>query len=122
MQPASLNQLIAYFIGLKGRTTRQEYLLGLAFLFTVNAAIINYVLGQASGPVEFETLFLITLPLLPSQIIITVRRCHDIGLPGAFVLLFLVPFAGFFWMAALAMIPGNAAANVYGPPPRYRQE
>ncbi len=122
MPAADLNQLIAFFFNVSGRATRQEYLLGLGFIFSLNAAILNIAIGQATGEVPFGTLLLLTLPFMPSQLVIAARRCHDLGLPGGFVLLFIVPFVGLFWMIALALIPGSAAANPYGPPVRYRSE
>ena len=122
MPPASLNQIVTFFLSVDGRASRAEYILGLVFIFTLNAAIINFVFGQTAGTVTLGTLMLITLPFLPSQFIIAAKRCHDLGLPGLFVMLFLVPFLGFFWLMALAVIPGNSDANKYGPAPRYHPE
>ena len=126
MQPASLSQLVSFFFSMSGRASRQEYFLGMAFLFTLNAALINLVIGQAAAgsagvdPASLSAAVLISLPFLPSPFFIGIRRCHDIGLPGLFVLLFLVPFIQLAWMIALALIPGNGGPNAFGDPPRYR--
>ncbi len=122
MPPASLNQIASFFLSVNGRVSRGEYVLGLVFIFALNAAIINFVVGQSTGGVTMGTLMLISLPFLPSQFIIAAKRCHDLGLPGLFVLLFLVPVFGFLWLLGLAVIPGNADANRYGPPPRFHPE
>jgi len=43
-----------------------------------------------------------------------VRRLHDLGRSGAWVLLGLVPFANVAFGLALLVAPGAAAANAYG--------
>jgi uncharacterized membrane protein YhaH (DUF805 family) len=116
MPPASLDKLLAFFMSPAGRSTRVEYLLGLGFICFLNGAIINMVLAASSGTIALSTLFLVTLPFLPSQFIITIRRCHDIGLPGFYVLLFLVPMAGVLLLLVLAVLPGSRNANKYGAP------
>ena len=73
MPPASLNQIVTFFLSVDGRASRAEYILGLVFIFTLNAAIINFVFGQTAGAVTLGTLMLITLPFLPSQFIIAAK-------------------------------------------------
>ncbi len=64
-------------------------------------------------------LMISAFPSTVAQFVLAAKRCHDIGLSGAFVLVLLVPFAGLLWLAALAVIAGSAGANLYGPPPRF---
>lgn len=137
MKAASAGQLLAFFTRVGGRATRTEYALGLIFLQLLVAAVFVFVFNRTVGelpldsPEQFDAAFVeainvtlarttfVWLPATIGMFIIAARRCHDIGLPGIFVLLFLVPVFVFFWMIALAIIPGTAGANRYGPQPRY---
>ena len=47
-----------------------------------------------------------------------VRRFHDLGTSGWFVLLNLIPGASFFIWLVLQIAPGQTGANAYGSPPR----
>jgi uncharacterized membrane protein YhaH (DUF805 family) len=50
------------------------------------------------------------------------KRCHDLGLPGTYFLLILVPAVGLLWPFALAFLPGNPETNIYGAPPKFEPE
>ncbi|MEL1087863.1 DUF805 domain-containing protein [Pseudomonas sp. OB66] len=51
------------------------------------------------------------------SILFSVQRLHDIGWSGWLWLLNLVPFVGSFFPLVMMVVPGNAGANRYGPPP-----
>lgn len=63
----------------------------------------------------FVVLGYFLLPL--ATLVLSVRRLHDLGRPGWFVLLFAVPIVNLPFLAWLALWPGRAEANDYGPPP-----
>ncbi|MFJ4197683.1 DUF805 domain-containing protein [Pseudomonas sp. NPDC089534] len=50
-------------------------------------------------------------------ILFSVQRLHDIGWSGWLWLLNLVPFVGSVFPLVMMVMPGNAGANRYGPPP-----
>lgn len=48
---------------------------------------------------------------------LTVLRCHDCDRHGWWALFVLVPYVGSLASLLIAFLPGNPAANEYGPPP-----
>ena len=96
-----------------------EYVLGMAFIYAISGAILFFALAHT----DFATagLLLVTITgLIPAAaaLVLAAKRCHDIALPGSFVLLLVVPAVGIFWLLALMFVAGNAGPNLYGPPPR----
>jgi uncharacterized membrane protein YhaH (DUF805 family) len=123
MPPAGPARLIAFFFRPEGRIGRAEYGLGLAFIYSASAAILLAVLAQL-GPV-WETApiaMLLALPLTVAMFVLVAKRCHDLGLPGSYVLLLAVPLVGLVWLLALLILPGSAGPNPYGPPPEFRPD
>lgn len=55
------------------------------------------------------------LPLLG----LTIRRLHDIGRSGCFVLFDLIPFLGPIILICLCCIDSERTENIYGPSPKY---
>ena len=120
MRPVSGNDLLRFFFTAGGRIGRQEYLLGLAFVYAVETALIAFAVHQADRDLALGLVLMITVfPSTVAQFVLAAKRCHDIALPGVFTLILLVPFLGFVWLIALAVVAGNQAANQYGPPPRF---
>ncbi len=60
----------------------------------------------------------IWLIFLPAIVTVSIRRLHDIGMSGWFVLLCLVPYIGGIFMLVCAFIPSQAYVNQYGPIPK----
>ena len=60
---------------------------------------------------------LVGLPVLVAEFVLVAKRCHDIGLPGLFVVLLFVPVVGVGWLLLLAVMPGSPGLNAYGAPP-----
>ena len=49
---------------------------------------------------------------------VQVRRLHDLNLSGWFVLLDLIPYAGWLAMTVLMLLPGTKGDNRFGPDPK----
>jgi uncharacterized membrane protein YhaH (DUF805 family) len=48
-----------------------------------------------------------------------VKRFHDRGKSGWWVLVFLIPVNAFIWMIVeMGLLEGEPGPNLYGPPPR----
>ena len=47
---------------------------------------------------------------------VSVRRLHDSGKSGWWILLLLIPFVGWIPVLVLMLLPSDAEANQYGPP------
>ena len=120
MRPIRANDLLRFFFVAGGRIARQEYALGIGFVYAVNATLIAFALHQADHDLALGLVIMISA--FPSTVVLLVlaaKRCHDMRLSGLFAVLLLVPFLGLLWLVALAFIAGNPGANQYGPPPRF---
>lgn len=60
---------------------------------------------------------LFVLPMLAVQ----VRRLHDLGRSGWFVLLHALPLVGSLVLTVMMLLPGKRGSNAYGPDPRTRE-
>jgi uncharacterized membrane protein YhaH (DUF805 family) len=121
-----LKCLRKYFDG-NGRARRLEY--WLFFLFQFIAVIIAMMIDitlfgtNAEGAANIQLAFMIiSLALLCPGLTVTIRRFHDVGLSGWW-LAAAYPAVFVFGLGALAivivaLIPGKAVENKYGPPPK----
>ncbi len=111
----------------QGRVSRTVY-----FLSTISLNILISVLiqfgrsGIASVSSElFLLIFLLWLGLVAfviflwfAQIGLHIKRWHDLGKSGWFVIFSLLPLIGFFVIVALFFIPGDPKKNKYGEKPQ----
>ncbi|MEV7506648.1 DUF805 domain-containing protein [Streptomyces sp. NPDC090085] len=98
-----------------GRARRQEY--WMFFLFNVLALIILLVLDGVLGTAPLLYSIYALAVFLPS-LGVAVRRLHDTGKSGWWVLVNLVPFVGLIWFIVLLATAGQQQANEYGPDPK----
>ncbi|EMJ3465381.1 DUF805 domain-containing protein [Vibrio harveyi] len=97
-----------------GRARRKEY--WMFFLFNL---IFSFVLGFIDG--ILGTVFIGTiygLVVLIPGIAVTVRRLHDIGRTGWWVLIGLIPLIGLIVLIVFAATDGNKGSNEYGANPK----
>jgi uncharacterized membrane protein YhaH (DUF805 family) len=120
MHPVGVNALARFFFRPAGRIARGEYALGVGLVVAVNLAIFTFLAARdAIAPPVLLLVLLLCLPLLVAQLVLVAKRCHDIGLPGSYLLLLFVPVLGLAWLVALGVLPGNPGPNAYGPAPRF---
>jgi uncharacterized membrane protein YhaH (DUF805 family) len=111
------------YVDFSGRARRSEYWWVVLFLVivTLPLSIVDLVLfGELvldAGIGVLTALF--TLAILLPGLSLSVRRLHDIGMSGWFVLLFLIPFAGSVFGLVIALIDSQRGANKFGPSPKY---
>lgn len=118
----------------KGRVCRGEYWLGSIFstfyfnVATMTAVLLALVIVIAGIPaglpvrslvlgVTYLALGLALLAGLYTGLALAVRRCHDRGRSGWFLLLLLIPLVNLWPLIELAFIRGEAGANRFGPDP-----
>ncbi len=90
-----------------GRATRSEY-----WFFVLFNIIISVVLGVVGGLVDFALLSSIySLAVLLPSIAVGIRRMHDVGKSGWFL---LIPI----YNLILAVTDTEAVDNAYGPNPK----
>lgn len=104
-----------------GRARRSEYWYFVLFniIFGIVAAILDNVLGitfegSAYGPIYS----LYHLAVFVPSLAVTVRRLHDVGKSGWFLLILLIPIIGVIWFLILMVTDGNPGENKYGPNPK----
>ncbi len=104
-----------------GRARRKEFWFYSLFnmIALIVAMIVDNVLGlrfedELFGPIY--TLYILAT-LLPS-LAVSVRRLHDVGKSGWFLLLNLIPFIGPIWLLILVCGDSAPGGNQYGANPK----
>ena len=96
------------YICFEGRSSRKEF-----WTFVLSVAVINTILGLIPGIGKLLSSLLILAVLLPN-IGLGIRRMHDIGKSGWFILINLIPFVGTLIWIILCCKAGDSNANAYG--------
>ncbi|MFN3547969.1 MAG: DUF805 domain-containing protein [Mesorhizobium sp.] len=109
-----------------GRARRREYW-GFVLFFLLMMSLVSFaalVIDAGAGnldrdePITLAILApLVLLAMILPSIAVTVRRIHDIGLSGWFVLLGLIPTIGSLILIVFALIPSQGKANRWGDVP-----
>lgn len=92
-----------------GRLNRQSYLLRSLFLFLlmlVGGALATIVIG-----------FVIIIPAFIANILLNIRRCHDLDLSGWWSIGCLIPYLNVVFYLYLMIKKGTTGPNKYGPDP-----
>jgi uncharacterized membrane protein YhaH (DUF805 family) len=110
-------------LSVSGRRNRLSYTLFflacLTLLFTVTVlfVLVGTIAGEDVGTFNALVWLIGTLPLAWASLAVTAQRCRDLGWSGWLAILGLVPYVGFVFHLALAVLPGIVGANRYGPDP-----
>lgn len=88
-----------------------------AFGVLINAAITAIVGDLEFGALGYAPAFLFLLLTVLPWFALMVRRLHDIGVSGWFVLLYFVPGFNTLGVLALGLIPSKVGENPWGPVP-----
>lgn len=98
-----------------GRARRREY-----WMFVLVNLIVSFVLGFVGGLVRGGTALSIiySLAVLVPSIAVSVRRMHDIGKSGWWLLIGLIPLIGAIILIVWACTDGEPGDNEYGPNPK----
>jgi len=97
-----------------GRARREEF--WMFFLFNFIAAAIFAALDALLG-VEFLSLLYSLAVLLPT-IGVSIRRLHDTGRSGWWILLNLIPLIGFIVLLVFFVQDSQPGSNEHGPNPK----
>ena len=108
-----------HYIDFKGRSTRRQFWMFVLFyvVFAMGALLVerSLGLGYGAGPGPLYSIF--TLGVFLPSVGIAVRRLHDTGKSGWFVLLFLIPIIGNLVVLILCALRGEEGDNQWGPDP-----
>jgi uncharacterized membrane protein YhaH (DUF805 family) len=106
------------FSNFSGRARRKEY-----WMFVLINTIIAFVLGVidrvlfgADLPV-FSGLY--ALVVLVPAIAVSIRRLHDTGRSGWWLLIALIPLVGPIVLLVFYLLDSDRDPNAYGPSPKY---
>lgn len=104
-----------------GRSRRKEFwmfaLFNLIALFL--AAIIDNIIGTTFGEIPYGFVYVIySLITFVANLSLSVRRLHDVGKSGWFLLIYLIPLIGAIWIFVLFCTDGETGANKYGVNPK----
>ena len=104
-----------------GRARRMEYWMYVLFnvIFAVAALILDNVLGLTIADVGYGPIYLLyTLATLIPGIAVSVRRLHDIGKSGWYLLMSLIPCVGGIILLVFAATAGDVGDNEFGADPK----
>ncbi|MGW0468814.1 DUF805 domain-containing protein [Streptomyces sp. NPDC003027] len=97
-----------------GRARRKEF-----WMFTLFNVLISIVLSVIDAALGIQLLSLIyTLAVLIPALAVSVRRLHDTGRSGWWILIGLVPLVGFIILIVFYASEGNQTENAHGPNPK----
>jgi uncharacterized membrane protein YhaH (DUF805 family) len=109
------------YFDFSGRSRRREFWLFYLFFLIINIVlvIIEQALGMRSSVsgIGFLSTVYSLLLLIPS-ISVTVRRLHDTGRTGWWILIGLIPLIGGIVLLVFMLLDSQPEANEYGPNPK----
>jgi uncharacterized membrane protein YhaH (DUF805 family) len=103
-----------------GRARRKEYWFFVLFnaIFAIAAMVLDNILGLAIEDVGYGPFYILyALATIVPGLAVSVRRLHDIGKSGWYILLAIIPCVGAIILLIFDLTPGDAGDNEYGPDP-----
>jgi uncharacterized membrane protein YhaH (DUF805 family) len=113
-------QALKKYADFSGRARRREYWFYMLFyviILVVLSICDGFVGTTMQSGVGILTLIYILAVLIPT-IAVSVRRLHDTGRSGWWILIELVPIVGFFIFLYFMVSDSNPGTNAYGPSPK----
>lgn len=108
-------KVIRNYAGFQGRARRTEYWMFVLFNFI--ASFILELIDRIAHIAPFLTGIYALAVLLPS-LAVAVRRLHDIGKSGWWLLIGLIPVIGDIILFVFACLDSQPFENQYGPNPK----
>lgn len=121
------------YVNFSGRATRSEYwwvylfnnivymVLGILFAISGGSSLAAYdaygdmsIAYMGAGAIFYILMMLYCLAVLLPSLSLMVRRLHDIGKSGTYILMGLIPVVGYIFILVY-MLTGSAPDNQYGP-------
>jgi uncharacterized membrane protein YhaH (DUF805 family) len=110
----AVSSVYRQYVGFSGRASRSEF--WWFWLFYVIVSIVLSVIGGYGSATGGALVGLFALGSLLPSLAVAVRRLHDIGRSGWWLLIGIIPIVDLvllWWYIQ----PSTAEANQYGPPP-----
>ena len=110
-------KVLKQYFDFEGRARRKEF-----WMFNLFNIIISYGIMAISLAIGMESLmylgYLYSLAVFLPSLGVSVRRLHDIGKNGWFILIALIPLIGAIWLIVLFCQDSVEGTNEYGPNPK----
>ena len=109
------------YVDFSGRARRKEYWMFALFnfIFAIVAIILDNIFGTAIENVGYGIFYsLFALAVFLPSLAVLVRRLHDVGKSGWFILIGLIPIIGGIWLLILMVTDGQPGENKYGANPK----
>ena len=107
-------KVLRQYADFDGRARRTEY-----WMFTLINQLISLSLSALQYLLDVSLFGIISsiysIAVLIPTIAVAIRRLHDIGKSGWFLLLAVIPIIGAIWLLVLFVTDGNPHENEYGP-------
>ncbi|WP_112180404.1 DUF805 domain-containing protein [Paraliobacillus zengyii] len=109
-------KVIKKYAEFSGRSRRTEY-----WIFTLFNTIIGIILTSLQSISELFVVLtvLYSLFVLIPGIAVTVRRLHDIGRSGFWILISFIPIIGSIILFVFTLLDSEQGENRYGPNPKF---
>lgn len=117
MKEYFLDVITNHFADFNGRARRKEYWMFFLCNFVVSL-VLGIVMGLISETAANVVNILYTLALLLPGLSLGVRRLHDTGKSGWFMLLGLIPLVGAIILLVFFCTDSQPGSNEYGPNPK----
>jgi uncharacterized membrane protein YhaH (DUF805 family) len=95
---------IPHLVNPKGRTNRLTYI-----ALSIALGLLSFKLMDPHRVHGWEVI--LNFPILAASLIVTIRRLHDVGRSGWWVLAMLIPLINIVFFLFLAVFPGKVADN-----------
>lgn len=102
------------YVDFTGRARRKEY-----WMFVLINFLIALAIGIVDAMIGWGVLgFVYALAVFLPSIAVTVRRLHDTGRTGWWILIALVPLIGIIVIIIFTVLDSQPGDNAYGPNPK----
>lgn len=108
----------------EGRLNRKRYLIYMLIFAAVMAGtkftmscMATFLTGDPNGALVNAITLMLALVAGAGNVMMMIRRLHDLSKSGYFVLIAFVPVIGIIFSIALFFIPGKVGWNEYGADP-----
>lgn len=111
----AIRSVLSQYVGFSGRASRSEYWIWWGFLVVVYFAI--GALALLFGSTGYVAAGLVGLAFFLPNLAVTVRRLHDTGRSGFWLLIVLIPVIGALVLLVFLLLDGQSEPNKWGAPP-----
>lgn len=106
------------FFSPSGRAGRQLFFLGWLFWLMINSfTTAKLVINQHDAlrlDIWGAIFFAAAIASIVSSVMMTIKRLHDVGLPGTLSICLFIPLFSIVMLVALFFWPSNIGPNAYG--------